>query len=107
MLKHKIINSMICFAFLSTINLYAGEINMALYQGWNLKGVSQEISDLNVLFNKPCVKKVMAYDLNTRIWKTYMPNKNNTLTSIEAFEGFWIYTGSDCTITDYDLGLDL
>ena len=100
-LKRQIVKLMI-FYILNIVYLNADTLN--LKTGWNLVGTNQNISNINVLI--PSANIIWKY--KNGIWYATSPkesflkiikdNNISTFTSVEAGEGFWVYSSENISI---------
>ena len=74
----------ISFMLVISLSIFAGIDKMYVSSGWNLKGVSVDIKNLNNFLNADIVTNVYVYRDGSFI-------KKDALKEIKAGDGFWIF----------------
>ena len=62
-------------------------------KGWNLKGATNDITDVSSLYDQSCVDEIFIYKNN--LWSKYSEGGFN---SISAADGFWLHSNADCKV---------
>lgn len=75
--------------------------SITINDGWQLKGATENITNMTTAFNNKCIDYVWAYDSNG--WKVHAGNGNTissiaSLTTISQADGFWIKGNGSCTV---------
>ena len=78
-----------CFLIFFSTYIHAFEFT----QGWNLKGATQDITDVAPIYDHSCVDEIFIYKNN--LWKKYSQGEFN---SISTADGFWLHSNQDCTV---------
>lgn len=86
----------------------AADMVIPLSKGWQLAGASRALDDLSP-FSEGKALVVWAYDAGNAQWQGYAPGEEMTakladknvsaLESLEAWQGFWVYSSDDWTMT--------